>query len=132
VSDAELLARITLRPEQCGGRPCIRGMRIRVSDVLSLLASGAPKTEILATYPYLEPDDIAACLLYVARRVDDLCFAAQVIVGAEPQPANPDLEDEQRWSEAFARSRDRLAELAAEAREEHRAGRTLPLDSEGT
>lgn len=67
MSDAELLARITFRPEQCGGRPCIRGMRIRVSDVLSLLATGAPEAEILADYPYLERQDIAACLLYAAR-----------------------------------------------------------------
>jgi uncharacterized protein (DUF433 family) len=67
VSDAELLARITIRPEQCGGRPCIRGMRIRVSDVLSLLAAGATEAEILEDYPYLEREDIAACLLYAAR-----------------------------------------------------------------
>jgi len=45
VSDAELLARITLRPEQCGGRPCIRGMRIRVTDILGLLAAGAPEAD---------------------------------------------------------------------------------------
>lgn len=69
--DAQLLARIMSRPEQCGGRPCIRGMRIRVVDVLSLLAAGAPEAEILARYPYLESKDIAACLLYAARRVDD-------------------------------------------------------------
>jgi uncharacterized protein (DUF433 family) len=76
MSDTELLARITFRPEQCGGRPCIRGMRIRVSDVLSLLAAGAPEAEILYDYPYLEGDDIAACLLYAARRVDPPRFAA--------------------------------------------------------
>lgn len=67
MSDAELLARITSRPGQCGGRPCIRGMRVRVSDVLSLLAAGAPEAEILEDYPYLEREDIAACLLYAAR-----------------------------------------------------------------
>jgi uncharacterized protein (DUF433 family) len=70
MSDAELLARITLGPEQCGGRPCVRGMRIRVSDVLALLAAGAPKAEILEDYPYLEQEDIAACLLYAAQRVN--------------------------------------------------------------
>lgn len=69
MSETELLARITFRPEQCGGRPCIRGMRIRVSDVLSLLASGAREAEILEDYPYLELDDAAASLLYAARRV---------------------------------------------------------------
>lgn len=68
--DAELLARITFRPEQCGGRPCVRGMRIRVSDVLGLLAAGASEAEILEDYPYLEREDIAACLLYAARRLD--------------------------------------------------------------
>lgn len=75
-SDAELLARITLRPEQCGGRPCVRGLRIRVSDVLGLLAAGAPEAEILEDYPYLERDDIAACLLYAARRLDHPRLAA--------------------------------------------------------
>ncbi len=76
MSEAELLARITFRPEQCGGRPCIRGMRIRVSDVLSLLAAGAPEAEILEDYPYLEREDIFACLLYAAPRVDPPRFAA--------------------------------------------------------
>lgn len=76
MSDAGLLSRITLRPEQCGGRPCIRGMRIRVSDVLGLLAAGAPEAEILEDYPYLEREDIAACLLYAARRLDHPRLAA--------------------------------------------------------
>jgi len=75
MSLTDLLARITVRPEQCGGRPCIRGMRIRVSDVLSLLGAGAPKSEILEDYPYLEREDIAACLLYAARRVNFPDFA---------------------------------------------------------
>lgn len=74
--DTELLARITFRPEQCGGRLCIRGMRIRVADVLALLAAGAPEAEILEDYPYLEREDIAACLLYAARRVDHPRIAA--------------------------------------------------------
>lgn len=72
----ELLKRITIRPDQCGGRPCVRGMRIRVIDVLELLAAGAPREEILADYPYLESDDIAACLLYAARRLDHPNVAA--------------------------------------------------------
>ena len=51
---AEMLDRITLNPDQCGGRPCVRGMRIRVSDVLDLLASGQTTEDILADFPYLE------------------------------------------------------------------------------
>ena len=65
-----LLERITFRPEQCGGRPCIRGMRIRVKDVLDLLAAGVSETEILQDYPDLEPPDIRACLEYAAAQVD--------------------------------------------------------------
>ena len=72
----DLLERITLNPEQCGGRPCIRGMRIRVSDVLGLLAAGSSAEEILADYPYLEREDILACLRYAARRLDHPVLAA--------------------------------------------------------
>lgn len=64
------LNRITVNPQQCGGRPCIRGMRIRVKDVLELLASGASQEEILQDYPYLEADDIAASLEYAAQQLD--------------------------------------------------------------
>ena len=74
--ESELLARITIDPEQCGGRPCIRGMRIRVIDVLELLAAGESPEVILAEYPYLEPDDIAASLLYAARQLDHPVLAA--------------------------------------------------------
>jgi uncharacterized protein (DUF433 family) len=63
-------ARITFNPNQCGGRPCIRGMRIRVKDVLDLLAAGVPEPEILADFPYLEADDIRACLEYAAQELD--------------------------------------------------------------
>ena len=73
---ADLLNRITINPNQCGGRPCIRGMRIRVSDVLDLLAAGQTPNEILESYPYLEADDIAACLRYAARRLDHPTLAA--------------------------------------------------------
>lgn len=62
----ELLSRITIRPEQCHGRPCIRGLRIRVSDVLEMLAAGTSKEEILTDFPDLESDDIRACLAYAA------------------------------------------------------------------
>jgi len=58
--------RITINPEQCGGRPCIRGMRIRVSDVLELLAAGVSETEVLRDYPDLELEDIHASLEFAA------------------------------------------------------------------
>ena len=62
--------RITVDPGQCGGRPCLRGLRIRVKDVLDLLAAGASREEILADYPLLEADDITASLEYAARLSD--------------------------------------------------------------
>jgi uncharacterized protein (DUF433 family) len=64
------IERITVNPDVCGGRPCIRGLRIRVKDVLDLLAAGATREEILADYPYLEADDIAAVLEFAARQND--------------------------------------------------------------
>jgi uncharacterized protein (DUF433 family) len=64
------LDRITVSPDVCGGRPCIRGLRIRVKDVLDLLAAGATREEILADYPYLEPEDITAVLEFAARQND--------------------------------------------------------------
>jgi uncharacterized protein (DUF433 family) len=64
------LDRITFNPEQCGGRPCIRGMRIRVKDVLDLLAAGLSEKEILEDYPDLEAEDIKACLQYAAAQAD--------------------------------------------------------------
>lgn len=72
----DFLDRITINPEQCGGRPCIRGLRIRVADVLELLAAGQSADEILADYPYLEREDIAASLQYAARRLDHPILAA--------------------------------------------------------
>lgn len=66
----KLTERITINPAQCGGRPCIRGMRIRVSDVLDLLAAGLTSAEILAELPDLEAADIQAVLQYAARRID--------------------------------------------------------------
>jgi uncharacterized protein (DUF433 family) len=64
------LQRITFNPSQCGGRPCIRGMRIRVKDVLDLVAAGVVESEILADYPDLEPEDIKASLEYAAAQLD--------------------------------------------------------------
>lgn len=64
------LDRITVNPDVCAGRPCIRGLRIRVKDVLDLLAAGATREEILEDYPYLEPEDITAVLEFAARQND--------------------------------------------------------------
>ena len=61
--------RITIEPGKCGGRPCIRGMRIRVTDVLDLLASGLSKEEVVEEMPDLDLDDVIACLKYASRRL---------------------------------------------------------------
>ncbi len=68
---AELMDRITVNPKQCGGRPCIRGMRIRVSDVLDLLANGLTTEEIVEDVPDLEPEDIRASLRFASRRLNN-------------------------------------------------------------
>ncbi|GAB3602667.1 DUF433 domain-containing protein [Microbacterium aureliae] len=65
-----LLERIVVDPEVVHGRPAIRGTRVRVSDVLALLAAGAPESEILEDYPYLTAEDIRACLEYAAAQAD--------------------------------------------------------------
>ncbi|MEX1317917.1 MAG: DUF433 domain-containing protein [Synechococcaceae cyanobacterium] len=62
--------RITHNPEQCGGRPCIRGMRIRVSDILELYAAGLSSEQILADFPDLELEYLKAALDYAARQID--------------------------------------------------------------
>ncbi|MFB8789655.1 MAG: DUF433 domain-containing protein [Potamolinea sp.] len=67
---SELLQRITTNPRQCGGRPCIRGMRIRVSDVLDLFAAGLSAQEILDEMPDLEADDLKAALMYASRKLN--------------------------------------------------------------
>jgi uncharacterized protein (DUF433 family) len=67
---ADLAERITVDSEQCGGRPCIRGLRIRVSDVLDLLANGLTFQQVLEELPDLEPEDISACLRFASRRLD--------------------------------------------------------------
>ena len=68
--------RITVDPEQCGGRPCIRGMRIRVSDVLDLLANGLSVEEIIQEMPDLEPEDVRASLRLASRRLNHPVVAA--------------------------------------------------------
>ena len=66
-----LLERITVNPTVMSGKPCIRGLRVTVANVLRLLAAGQSRERILTAYPYLEPSDIDACLLYASMRVDD-------------------------------------------------------------
>jgi len=73
---SDLLARITVNPEQCGGSPCIRGMRIRVVDVLELMASGLSEAEVLEELPDLEREDIHAVLLYASKRLAHSVVAA--------------------------------------------------------
>jgi uncharacterized protein (DUF433 family) len=70
VDMTEMADRITVDPQQCGGRPCIRGMRIRVSDVLDLLADGLSSEKIIREMPDLEPADIYASLRFASRRLD--------------------------------------------------------------
>ena len=60
--------RITIEPGKRGGKPCIRGLRITVHDVLEYLAAGMTEQEILADFPDLEPEDIEACLAFAADR----------------------------------------------------------------
>jgi uncharacterized protein (DUF433 family) len=68
--NSELLKRITVEPGKCGGRPCIRGMRMRVTDILQLLSADASYEEILEDYPDLERDDILAAIAYAAHQTD--------------------------------------------------------------
>jgi uncharacterized protein (DUF433 family) len=72
----ERLKRITVDDGKCGGRPCIRGYRMRVTDVLDLLAAGASFDEILTDYPSLELEDIYAAIEYAARQSDHAILKA--------------------------------------------------------
>ncbi|MFZ4779001.1 MAG: DUF433 domain-containing protein [Terrimicrobiaceae bacterium] len=72
----DYLERITFDPEQCSGRPCIRGMRIRVKDVLEMLAGGACEAKILEDFPDLEIGDIRACLQYASAQVNHAVLQA--------------------------------------------------------
>ncbi len=67
---SNLLQRITFNPAQCGGKPCIRGMRIRVSDILQLLGNGFTSDIILEEFPDITKEDIQACLLYAANKMN--------------------------------------------------------------
>ena len=64
------LNRITIEPDKCGGRPCIRGYRLRVKDVLEMLAAGSSEKEILEDYDFLQAEDIRACLQYAAAQAN--------------------------------------------------------------
>jgi uncharacterized protein (DUF433 family) len=70
--NTNLLKRITIEPGKCGGKPCIRGLRMRVVDVLQLLSAGATFEEILADYPFLEREDILAAIQYAAIQTDHI------------------------------------------------------------
>ena len=72
----ELLKRITSEPDKCGGRPCVRGLRIRVSDVLELLAAHMSREEILPEHPDLEDSDLSACLIFASRELDHAVLSA--------------------------------------------------------
>ena len=72
----DIKERITINIEQCGGRPCIRGMRIRVIDILDLYAAGLNAQEILDEMPDLEMEDLSAALRYAAHRLDHPVIAA--------------------------------------------------------
>ena len=74
--NASLLNRITIEPGKCGGKPCIRGMRIRVSDILEMMGDGVSMEEILTDFPDLEREDILASLQFAARRSDIVRLAA--------------------------------------------------------
>ena len=68
--------RITVSPKQCGGKPCIRGMRIRVIDVLDLLANGLSVDDVLAEFPKLEREDVLAAIKYARNQVNHVVLAA--------------------------------------------------------
>ena len=74
--NSELLQRITIEADKCGGRPCIRGKRMRVVDILQLLSAGASFEEILSDYPFLERDDILAAIEYAALQIDHVVLSA--------------------------------------------------------
>lgn len=75
-SDRALLSRISTIPEVCGGRPCIKGTRMRVTDIVDMLAAGATRDEILEDFPYLTDEDLSAALAYAARAADHRVVSA--------------------------------------------------------
>ena len=73
----KLLERITIEPGKYGGKPCIRGKRLRVSDILDLLSHGASHEEVLEDYPFLEPEDILAAIAYASRMTDHVVLQSR-------------------------------------------------------
>lgn len=69
MNDTDLLTRVTVNPKIFGGKPIIRGRRLAVEHVLGMLAAGDTQETVLESYPWLEPDDIRACLIYAHRIV---------------------------------------------------------------
>ena len=74
--ESDILSRITIEPGKCGGQPCIRGKRIRVTDILQLLGAGASYEEILRDYAFLQLDDILAAVTYAAKQTDHIVLQA--------------------------------------------------------
>ena len=105
----KLSGRITVEPDKCGGRPCIRGLRIRVTDILGMLAEGVSHEEILRHFPYLEPDDIKAALAYAARQADHAVLqpVLEFLVDAQLPPGACAV-DRQAWSSGDAHFRNRF------------------------
>jgi len=79
MATVEAFDRITVEPGKCGGKPCIRGMRITVRRVLELLAAYPDRTTRLAEYPFLEPEDLQQALRYAAAAVDDERMATDIV-----------------------------------------------------
>jgi uncharacterized protein (DUF433 family) len=77
MTKAELLQRITIEPDKCGGRPCVRGTRMRVVDVLQMLSASATFEEILDDYPFLEREDILAAIEYAALQTDHIVLQSK-------------------------------------------------------
>jgi len=75
--NSELLSRITVEAGKCGGKPCIRGKRMRVTDVLELLGAGASYEEILRDYPFLQREDILAAINYAACQTDHVVLTTR-------------------------------------------------------
>jgi len=77
MANAELLKRISIEPDKCGGKPCVRGLRMRVVDNLQLLSAGASFEEILTDYPFLEREDILASIEYAALQTDHIVLQSK-------------------------------------------------------
>ena len=73
---ASMLDRITVDPDTCGGRPCIRGLHVRVKGILDMPAGGSSRAEMLRDYPHLKDSDITAALEFASRATDHPVFAA--------------------------------------------------------